>query len=858
MCAVPRPQITLKLENTKYNRANLCCGQDEDSSACRAAEDQAIKMGAIASTQTDKVHLVISNLTQYYPAYPQISQGGHQHVGSAKLDPDREGWMGNGKKINNAESADLVQINLCKGRMMTVQACFVNDKRQPIKMRTARLRIFDLDMGSKEAQNGPEAVQFKCPGGTFQVFGKPPYMSYTVGQPISVEEGATPAGQTKYTYKCPDDDYVTMWSSREGTLADSPTSTDYSEWALEDKKKMEDSMILVSYQDVSCVNITMANMPPMYRQESWEEGGMSSTGWDTEFDASAGGNPLNTTLPLTYKNFAQVVKDGQTFDGLQKGHCPWNGVGRNWLFAGYTDRKEPLDCPLPSAEALRADKAAAARYAENVVEQGPGVAGGFGGECTCPDGTTYLVGDDNQAPGCVQLSCVGGVAGTCKKAYGAWSNRKVTCGGLLAQEKVAPEKAEQAQESAQESAQREWHPASTQEEINAEESAEEMSAKAAEEAGEKKWQQAKKGKTAGVAGEKRRHRTHKETEAEARTAAARAAAADWHPASTPQEIKAEQRRLAKEVEENIEEERARRSQRRSAEEDRSQEDRSQDVQSQGRQQHPSSSKQESKAEERRLAKEQKSKRVVVHGDPMFKKHGVGLQFSIPLGKPTELLSWANKDGEQFILSGTTFERESTGHQWFNSFAMTVDGREVFNASTLKVVRGTMRVLVDGRIIDPSEFSTANTEYAGIALNLTSAVHKGTSFKLSMLEGKKFLIGHKKAQTLKVNTGDVTFSVYSSKAAKFAFKDNQFKFRHLNVRLDSGIPKGAQGIFAEMAGTVPMSTATRELLHKPKQYDRLQRLEKKRATRPGRARRGGRKAKKRRITSLWEGPAPEID
>ena len=65
-----------------------------------------------------------------------------------------------------------------------------------------------------------------------------------------------------------------------------------------------------------------------------------------------------------------------------------------------------------------------------------------------------------------------------------------------------------------------------------------------------------------------------------------------------------------------------------------------------------------------------------------------------------------------------------------------------------------------------------------------------------------------AQTLKVLTGDTTFSVYSSKAAKFAYKGNQFKFRHLNVRLDSGLPAGATGTFAEMAGAVPMTKETR--------------------------------------------------
>ena len=76
----------------------------------------------------------------------------------------------------------------------------------------------------------------------------------------------------------------------------------------------------------------------------------------------------------------------------------------------------------------------------------------------------------------------------------------------------------------------------------------------------------------------------------------------------------------------------------------------------------------------------------------------------------------------------------------------------------------------------------------------------------------------------MRSGDTTFSVYSSKAAKFAYKGNQFKFRHLNVRLDSGLPTGATGTFAEMAGAQPMSKETRAFLHKPELFDKLAREE----------------------------------
>tara|TARA_B100000780_G_scaffold64442_1_gene42159 strand:+ start:29 stop:430 length:402 start_codon:yes stop_codon:yes gene_type:complete len=96
----------------------------------------------------------------------------------------------------------------------------------------------------------------------------------------------------------------------------------------------------------------------------------------------------------------------------------------------------------------------------------------------------------------------------------------------------------------------------------------------------------------------------------------------------------------------------------------------------------------------------------------------------------------------------------------------------------------------------------------------------------------------------VLTGDTTFSVYSSKAAKFAYKGNQFKFRHLNVRLDSGLPAGATGTFAEMAGAVPMTKETRAFLHKPALFDKLVREEQMQAERGAKASKTTRASKAR--------------
>ena len=70
-----------------------------------------------------------------------------------------------------------------------------------------------------------------------------------------------------------------------------------------------------------------------------------------------------------------------------------------------------------------ANKASIVQIGENVYERISGI-GGWGGECTCPDGQVYPVGD---LGGCRQLACYGGQSGTCNKHQGPWSGRRVTC-----------------------------------------------------------------------------------------------------------------------------------------------------------------------------------------------------------------------------------------------------------------------------------------------------------------------------------------------------------------------------------------------------------------------------------------------
>ena len=196
----------------------------------------------------------------------------------------------------------------------------------------------------------------------------------------------------------------------------------------------------------------------------------------------------------------------------------------------------------------------------------------------------------------------------------------------------------------------------------------------------------------------------------------------------------------------------------------------------------------------------------VHGDPMFKHNGEGFKFSIPVGKPTDLLSWGGQGGKKAVLSGTAFERVRTGNQWFDSLALTVGGKEVFNVSVAKVARGSLRMVVDGELMNPSDVDTFTSR------DLSTTM-------VSSIMSKKFKIGHKSAQTLQVMTlGDVRFTVLSAKAAKYDGERGQFDYRHLNVKLDSGMPSGATGIFAELSGAAPITAATKQLLADPLAFD----------------------------------------
>ena len=68
---------------------------------------------------------------------------------------------------------------------------------------------------------------------------------------------------------------------------------------------------------------------------------------------------------------------------------------------------------------------AAGTAVENMVENGASGVGTWGGTCTCPDGSEYQVGDNND--GCGSLACIGGNPGSCSGSNPGGAGVRVRC-----------------------------------------------------------------------------------------------------------------------------------------------------------------------------------------------------------------------------------------------------------------------------------------------------------------------------------------------------------------------------------------------------------------------------------------------
>ena len=137
----------------------------------------------LSGVQTDKaappINMIVKNTTEYFPAWPVL--GNCLKDDCRKFERDEAdgeslkpaGYLNNGRKSGWDKTDDLIQVNLCNKRFLNLKASFVDDDDKDITLMQSTMRFFDIDHGNPE-NHGPEVMQFKCPGGTFTLYGSEP------------------------------------------------------------------------------------------------------------------------------------------------------------------------------------------------------------------------------------------------------------------------------------------------------------------------------------------------------------------------------------------------------------------------------------------------------------------------------------------------------------------------------------------------------------------------------------------------------------------------------------------------------------------------------------------------------------
>ena len=176
---------------------------------------------------------------------------------------------------------------------------------------------------------------------------------------------------------------------------------------------------------------------------------------------------------------------------------------------------------------------------------------------------------------------------------------------------------------------------------------------------------------------------------------------------------------------------------------------------------------------------------VVHGDPMFKINGKGVHFWMKEGALQNLMTYKDpKTGQTLTLEGKTFsdptdELDATkrvANQWFDEFRL--------KRGALTAARIYMQ---DGKMVTRSRGSTVPQD-----------------------------------GEMEIVLGGLTMRIFPALASKFSNANKQEKYAHLNIDFGTALPQSATGIFAELAGIVPMSAATKATLQ-PAAMDKLTQL-----------------------------------
>lgn len=178
--------------------------------------------------------------------------------------------------------------------------------------------------------------------------------------------------------------------------------------------------------------------------------------------------------------------------------------------------------------------------------------------------------------------------------------------------------------------------------------------------------------------------------------------------------------------------------------------------------------------------------MVLHGDPMLKTKDGSFKFNLKAGEETALLNWKSHSGTPMQLRATVLARPN-GQQWFKTLSIQAAGKTVLQTTASASDDGAMWLAVDG---SPVEKLQRGKEYA--------------SHTLETLRVEAELQHGRTNDVLHVQSGPVAVAIFARPADKYERAEDRARFSHLNMNLESGIPREATGLLAELAGNRPMS------------------------------------------------------
>ena len=324
-------------EMKEFLSANLCT---PNVTPDRDGDTSYMKIGPIqTTTDAPPINIILKNVTEYIPTWPRLG------VAPECIDRNncgqlaQKGFLNNGRKSGGVVAQDIVQLNMCSERFVKFNGCFVDDSNAPIVLQSSAVRFFDIDHGA-DKDMGPEVFQFKCPGGTFSLYGyehdeegETEFLVHMNTEAKALERAAsgetTVNGLPVHVYDCPEHDWVTLWSSRSGKGKDNPISSIILEDPINGATQ-ERSMVQVNFTNAACFEVIFANMP---------------VGYHGTPDVPGLGHLPNAKEQLLLDSTEINLEN---YPDLGSGECGYDVSGRNWLFAGLKGFADK-DCTPPPA-----------------------------------------------------------------------------------------------------------------------------------------------------------------------------------------------------------------------------------------------------------------------------------------------------------------------------------------------------------------------------------------------------------------------------------------------------------------------------------------------------------------------------